>query len=196
MSLLLVLPALIAQAPPAQAPASLETLQAQLAAIPEALVAGKAGSMKGLVAKTKAEWDKAKPGLAKTMPEAEQVFVDKQLKSMQKMKPTEQAAGALGIANTLSRFQPKPKDQGLIQARRATLLAWCSVDAAQWEPMPRVGEALKLAVDQDQGRHTLAAIGAQDALKRFEESRKKKQAVPTKKALKDLLGFFDVLAKP
>ena len=102
----------------------------------------------------------------------------------------------LGIANTLSRFQPKPKDQGLIQARRATLLAWCSVDAAQWEPMPRVGEALKLAVDQDQGRHTLAAIGAQDALKRFEESRKKKQAVPTKKALKDLLGFFDVLAKP
>lgn len=84
-AILLLLPALVAQAP--FAPATLDQLQDLLEAIPEAVIDGKTGNLKGLLAKARAGWDKAKPELRKTIPEAEATFIDRQLKAMEKMSP-------------------------------------------------------------------------------------------------------------
>jgi len=191
---LLALPALVAQAP--AAPASMDSLQEQLKAIPMALIDGKRTSMRGLVVKAKATWDQAKPELRKSMSEPEAIFIDKQLKAMQTMKPREQAMGALGISSTLSRFQTRGRKQDLLQADRLTMGAWCGVDAGQWDPFPNVAEGFRPLIDQDNGRHTVAVFSVQDALRRLQESRQKRQAVPAKKALKELLSLVDVLEKP
>ncbi|HJV49175.1 MAG TPA: hypothetical protein VJ549_07880 [Geothrix sp.] len=194
---LLVPAALVAQAPtPAPVtPQALDQVQALVTAIPEALVDGKRGAMTGLVAKAKAGWEAAKPGLLKTVPESEAGFIDRQFKSMLKMKPREQAIGALGICNTLSRFQGRSRKQDLAQANRVAMMAWCGVDATMWAPMPNVDMAFKPLIEQDNGAHALAIVGVQDALKRFQESAAKHQAAPAKKALKELMNLAQVLAK-
>jgi hypothetical protein len=176
----------------------MDQVQVLLAAIPEALIAGKRTSMPGLVAKAKAAWDQAKPGFQKAnlMPEADVTFIDRQLKAMLKMKPREQAVGALGISSTLGRYQGRSHKQELLQADRVVMLTWCSVDAGQWAPLPGVADVFKPLLEQDKGQHTLAVIGVQDALKRLDEGVKKKQAVAAKKALKDLMALVDVLEKP
>lgn len=191
--LLLAPPALTAQAPVASP--TLDPLQELLEAIPEALIDGRPGSIRTLVAKARAGWEKARPELRTLVPEAERTFIDKQLKAMQTMKPREQAVGALGISSTLSRFQPRSRKQDLLQADRAAMLAWCGVDAGQWN-LPGVAEAFKPVLDQDNGQHTLAVIGVQGALKRLQESQQKHQAAGAKKALKELLGFVDAFEKP
>jgi hypothetical protein len=165
-------------------------------AIPAALVEGKRSSMNGLVAKAKAGWDQAKPGIRKTIPEPEAVFIDKQLKAMQSMKPVEQAMGALGISSTLSRFQARSRNQDLLQVGRQVMGAWCGVEAGQWASMPNVAEGFKPLIEQDQGAHTVAVIQIQGALKRYGLSSQKRQAVEAKKALKELLSLLDVLEKP
>ncbi len=193
--LMLVVPALVVvQAPPAAQ--SLDQLQELLEAIPEALIDGKHSAMGGLVAKARAGWDKAKPGLQKAVPDAEMGFIDKQLKAMLKMKPREQAVGALGISGTLSRFQGRSRHQDLLQADRTTMLAWCDVDAGQWASLPGVAGVFQPLLDQDKGQHALAVLGIQDALKRLQDSQQERQAVSAKKALKNLLDFIDVLEKP
>ena len=161
-----------------------------------ALINEKRGAMRGLVAKAKAGWEQAKPELSKTIPEPEANFIDRQFKSMLRMKPNEQAIGAIGIASTLSRFQPRSHKQDLLQASRLIMAAWTSVDASLWEPFPNVAAGFKLLIDQDNGQHTLAVLNVQDALKRLEESHRKHQAAGTKKALKELLNLVDVLEKP
>jgi hypothetical protein len=192
---LLALPALVVnQAPPAPQP--IDQVQGLMGAIPAALIEGKRGSMNGLVAKAKAGWDQAKPGIRKTMPEPEAAFIDKQLKAMQKMKPVEQAMGALGISSTLSRFQTRSRKQDLLQVGRQVMGAWCGVDAGQWASMPNVAEGFKPLIEQDQGAHTVAVIQIQEELKRFDQSRQKRQAPNAKKALKELLTLLDVLEKP
>lgn len=189
--LLLVLPALVAaQAPPAPLP--IEHVQDLLRAIPVALVDGKRGAMRGLVAKARAGWQQAKPGLRKTVPAAEAAFIDKQLKAMEKMKPAEQGIGALGIASTLSRFQARSRKQELLQVGRLVMAAWCGVDAKQWEPFPNVEQGFKTILEQDAGKHTLAGMSVQEALKRLQEGRQKHDAADTKKALKELLGLVDL----
>ena len=192
--LLIAPPALIEQAP--AAPRAFDHLQELLEAIPEAMIIGKRGAMRGLVAKAKAGWDRTKPEISKAMPEPEVIFIDRQLKAMQTMKPREQAVGALGISGTLSRFQPRSRQQDLLQADRTVMLAWCTVDGGQVERLPGVVEAFKPLMDQDKGQHTLAMISVQEALKRLQESQQKRHAAGAKKALKDLLDLVDVLEKP
>jgi len=185
----------MAQSPAAQ---PMDQVQDLLEAIPEALIAGKRAAMPGLVVKAKAGWERAKPEILKThtMPEADVTFIDRQLKAMLKMKPREQAVGALGISSTLSRFQGRSRKQDLLQADRVVMMTWCSVDAGQWAPLPGVADVFRTLVEQDNGQHTLAVIGVQDALKRLQESVQKRQAVGAKKALRDLMSFVDVLEKP
>ncbi len=192
--LLLALPALVSQAP--ATPQVFDRIQELMEAIPEALIDGRPASMRGLVAKAKAGWDQARPEIRKTMPEPEAAFIDRQLASMQKMRPVEQAMGALGISSTLSRFQARSRRQDLLQVDRLAMAAWCAVDSGQWEPFPHVAEGFRPLMDQDNGQHTLVLIHVQDALKRLEESHKKRQAVGAKKALKELLNLVDVLEKP
>jgi hypothetical protein len=194
--LLPALSAVVAIQSPAQSP--VDRVQGLVEAIPEALIAGKRGAMPGLVAKAKAGWEQAKPGLlkAKVMPEADATFIDRQVTAMLKMKPREQAMGALGISATLSRYQGRSRKQDLLQADRVAMMAWCGVDAGQWAPLPDVAGVFKPLLDQDQGQHTMAAIGIQDALKRFQDGTQKKQVAIAKKALKDLMIFVDVLEKP
>jgi hypothetical protein len=192
---MLALPALVATQPPA-APSSIDQVQNLVRAIPEALLSEKRGTMRGLVAKAKAGWDLARPEIRKTMPEPEAAFIDKQLGAMQKMRPVEQAIGALGISSTLSRFQPRSRKQDLLQVDRLVMAAWCAADSGQWEPFPNVAAGFKPLIDQDGGQHTLAVINGQDSLKRLEESHRKHQAVGAKKALKELLKLVDVLGKP
>lgn len=177
-------PALTVQAP---APRAVEELQALLKAIPDAFTQGKARDLRPLVAKAQARWEAARPGLAKTIPEPEAVFIGKQLKAMQAMKAREQAVGALGIASTLSRYQPRTAERERLQAERAVLLAWCGADAGQWEPQPRLGEIYKPVLDEARGRNPLGAIGVEEALKRVQEVWGKRQAPAAKKALKALL---------
>jgi hypothetical protein len=191
---LLAVPALVAQTP--AAPAALDLLQDQFKAIPLTLVEGKASSVKAQVLKAKAAWEKARPDLGKVIPAPETAFIDKQLKAMLKMKPREQAMGAIGISATFSRFQGKSRKQDLLQAQRSTLSGWCGVDAGLWEPFPGVAETFKPLLDQDNGAHPVAVIGIQDALKRLAESRAKRQAPAAKKALKDLASLAEVLAQP
>jgi hypothetical protein len=114
---------------------------------------------------------------------------------MLKMKPNEQAIGAIGIASTLSRFQPRSHKQDLLQASRLIMAAWTSVDAGQWGPFPNVAAGFKPLIDQDNGQHTMALINVQDALKRLDASRLKHQGPGVKKALKELLNLVDVLEK-
>jgi len=191
--LLFALPALVVQVSPA--PPSMDQLQELLKAIPMALVEGKGGGMRGQVVKVNAAWDQAKPEIRKTMPEPEISFIDRQLKAMQKMKPREQALGALGISSTLSRFQGKSRKQDLLQAERLVLAAWCGADGGQWEPFPNVAEGFKPILQQDNGAHALAVVAVQDGLKRLQESLQKRQTVAAKKALKDLLAATEVIAK-
>jgi hypothetical protein len=165
-------------------------------AIPEALVNGKRSAMGGLVAKALSGWNAAKPELAKAIPESERTFIDRQLKAMQKMKPREQAVGALGISSALSRYQVRSRKQELLHANRTIMLAWCGVDGGQWEPMPNVDQAFQPVLSQDNGQHTVAVLSVQEALTRFEQSRRKHQAEGAKKALKDLLGLTGVFEKP
>jgi len=193
--ILLALPALVATQA-SSAPQSIDQVQDLVGAIPMALINEKRGAMRGLVAKAKAGWEQAKPELSKTIPEPEATFIDRQFKSMLRMKPNEQAIGAIGIASTLSRFQPRSRKQDLLQASRLIMAAWTSVDAGQWGPFPTVAAGFKPLIDQDNGQHTLAVLNVQDALKRLEESRQKRQAAGTKKALKELLNLVDVLGKP
>ena len=193
-AILFLLPALVAQAP--SATASLDGLQDLVKAMPESLVDGKASALKGQLAKARAAWDKAKPGLRKTIPEAEQAFIDRQLQSMEKMSPREKAAGALGISATLSRFQPKSRHQELLQLERTTLMAWCAIDAGLWNQMPRVVEDFTAALAKEGDRHTMAVASAREALQRFQAAAKKKQTAPAKTALKDLLELVGVLEKP
>ena len=193
-AILFLVPALVAQAP--SAPTALDRLQDLLEAIPEAVIDGKTGNLKGLLAKARADWDRTKPELRKVIPEAEQTFIDRQLKAMEKMSPREKAAGALGISATLSRYQPRSPKQDLLQADRTAMLAWCSVDAGLWQQIPRVAEAFKPVLDQDKGRHALAVASANEALQRFQTAITKKQAPAAKKALKDLLALVDVFEKP
>ena len=151
--------------------------------------------MRGLVAKATARWEQAKPELRKTIPEPEMTFIDRQLKAMLRMKPQEQAMGALGIATTLSRFQPRSHKQDLLQVGRLIMAAWTGVDAGQWAPFPNVAAGFKPLIDQDNGQHTLIVLKVQDALKRLDVSHQKHQAVGTKKALKELLNLVDVLGR-
>lgn len=192
--LLITPPALVA--PAAAAPQALDQLQELFEAIPEALIDGKRRAMRGLVAKARAGWDRAKPDLRKAMPEPEIIAIDRQLKAMPAMKPREQAVGALGISSTLSRFQARSRQQELLHADRTAMLAWCSVDAGLWERLPRVAEAFQPLIGQDKGQHTLAVAGVQDALKRLQASQQKRHAASAKKAVKDLLDLVDVLEKP
>ena len=192
--LLLAMPALVATQAPGAAP-SFDPFQEQLEAIPAALIDGKRGAMPALMAKAVAGWEQTKPAARKAMSEAEVAFIDKQLKAMQKMKPLEQALGALGISSTISRFQSRGQKQDLLQAGRLVMSAWCGVDAGQWEPFPNVADGFKPLIAQDNGRHTVAVLSVQDALKRLQESQTKRQTLPAKKALKDLLGLVDVLRK-
>jgi len=191
---LLAVPALMVVQAPAPTPA-LDQLQGLMMAIPEALVDGKRTATPGLVVKAKSSWDALKPEVGKALPEAELTFIDKQLKAMLKMKPREQAAGALGISSALSRYQPRSRKQDLLQANRTVMLAWCGVDGALWEPMPRVEVAFKPLIEQDNGQHALAVVSIQEAIKRFQESTKKRKAVEAKKALKELLNLSAVLEK-
>ena len=193
-AILFLLPALVAQV--SSAPTALDRLQDLLEAIPEAVIDGKTGNLKGLLAQARTGWDKAKPELRTTIPEAEATFIDRQFKAMEKMSPREKAAGALGISATLSRFQPRSPKQDLLQADRTAMLAWCSVDAGLWLQVPKVAEAFKPVLDQDKGRHPLAVASAGEALQRFQAAVTKKQASAAKKALKDLLALVDVLEKP
>ena len=108
--ILLALPALVATQA-SSAPQSIDQVQDLVGAIPMALINEKRGAMRGLVAKAKAGWEQAKPELSKTIPEPEATFIDRQFKSMLRMKPNEQAIGAIGISSTLSRFQPRSRKQ-------------------------------------------------------------------------------------
>ena len=110
-------------------------------AIPLALINEKRGAMRGLVAKAKAGWAQAKPELLRTIPEPEAAFIDRQFKAMLTMKPNEQAIGAIGIASTLSRFQPHSHKQDLLQVSRLIMAAWTGVDAGQWAPFPNMAGA-------------------------------------------------------
>jgi hypothetical protein len=148
------------------------------------------------VLKARAGWEQAKPELRKTLPEPEAAFIDKQLKAMEKMKPAEQGIGALGLSSTLSRFQPRSHKQDQLQVGRLVMAAWCGVDAGQWEPFPIVAQGFKTLVEQDGGRHTLAGVNVQEALKRLQEGRRKHHAADTKKALKELLGLVDLFEQP
>ena len=201
--LLITPPALVVQAPQARpahvAPQVLDPLQELFEAIPEALIDGKRGAMRGLVAKAKAGWDRAKPDIRRAMPEPETIAIDRQLKAMAGMKPREQAVGALGISSTLSRFQARSRQQDLLHADRTAMLAWCHVDAGDWDRLPRLAEAFQPLLDQDEpgnGPHALAVSGVQDALKRFQGSQQKHHMAGAKKALKDLLDLVDALEKP
>ncbi|MDR3683210.1 MAG: hypothetical protein P4L11_05725 [Geothrix sp.] len=189
-----LVPALVATQAPV-APQAFDRFQELLEAIPQALINGRTASMRGLVAKAKAGWDQARPEIRKAMPEPEATFIDRQLASMKKMRPVEQAMGALGISSTLSRFQPRSRKQDLLQVDRLAMAAWCSVDSGQWEPFPNVAAGFKPLIDQDKGQHTLTLINVQAALKRLDESHKKRQAVGAKKALKELLSLVDALEK-
>jgi hypothetical protein len=192
---LLVLPALVAaQAPTTAAP--IDQVQTLMVDIPTALIDGKRSAMRGLVARARTGWEQAKPQLRKTLPDPEATFIDKQLKAMQAMKPSEQAIGALGISSTLSRFQLRSRKQELLQVRRLAMAAWCGVDAGQWAPFPNVGDGFRPFLEQDKGQHTLVVVQVQDALKRLNESRQKKNAPGTKKALKELLNLVDQFEKP
>ena len=193
--ILLALPALVATQA-SSAPQSIDQVQDLVGAIPMALINEKRGAMRGLVAKAKAGWAQARPELLKTIPEPEAAFIDRQFKAMLTMKPNEQAIGAIGIASTLSRFQPRSRKQDLLQMGRLIMAAWTGVDAGQWAPFPDVAGGFKPLIDQDNGQHTLALINVQDALKRLEEGRQKRQGPAVKKALKDLLNLVDVLEKP
>lgn len=193
--LFLALPALVATQAPA-APQALEQVQDLVGAIPVALINEKRSAMRGLVAKATAKWQQAKPELRNTIPEPEMTSIDRQLKAMLRMKPQEQAMGALGIATTLSRFQPRSHKQDLLQVGRLIMAAWTGVDAGQWAPFPNVAAGFKPLIDQDNGQHTLIVLKVQDALKRLDESHQKHQAVGTKKALKELLNLVDLLGKP
>jgi len=194
--LLIALPALVAPAPTPPAPPTMDQLQDQLKAVPEAFIKGKASAMPGLVAKATEGWNRAKPGLGKVVPEAEATAIDRQLKAMKGMQPREQAVGALGVSNLLSRFQPRARSQDLLQADRSTMMAWCVVDAGQLDRLPGVEAAFKPLIDKDQGQHTVAVVAVQDALKRLQASQQKRQAAGMKKALRDLLDLVDVLEKP
>jgi hypothetical protein len=193
--LLLALPALVAAQAPGGPPA-IDQVQTLVGAIPAALVQEKRGAMRGLVAKAKAGWEQAKPGLLKTIPEPEAAFIDKQFKAMLKMKPQEQAIGAIGISSTLSRFQPHSRKQDLLQASRLVMAAWTGVDAGQWEPFPNVAAGFRPLFDQDNGQHPLALMKVQDTLKRLDESHKKHQGTEVKRALKELLNLLGVLEQP
>jgi hypothetical protein len=190
---LLALPALVAQAPSTSQ--ALDPLQDLLRSIPIALAEGKPASVKGQVVKAKAAWEQIKPSLGKSLPEPETTFIDRQLAAMQKMKPREQAMGAIGISTTLSRYQGKTRKQELLQAQRTALAAWCGVDSGHWDPFPGVGEAFRPIMEKDNGAHAMVVIGIQGTLKRLQESRQKHQAAATKKALKELVSFVDVLGK-
>jgi len=191
----LLMPALVTT-PPSSAIQSIDQVQNLVRAIPVALINEKRGAMRGLVAKAKAGWEKAKPGLRSTIPEPEVVFIDRQFEAMLTMKPQEQAMGAIGIASTLSRFQPRSHKQDLLQVSRLIMAAWTGVDAGLWAPFPNVAAGFKPLIDQDNGQHTLALVNVQDALKRLEESRQKHQDSGVKKALKELLDLMDVLENP
>lgn len=193
--LLLVLPALVAQAP-APTAKSVDRVQELFKAVPEAFIEGKRGAMPGLVAAGKAGWEQARPELLRALGEAEAVAIDRQVKAMAKMSPRGQAVGALGISKALSRIQSRSRQLDLAHAERTTMLAWCLVDSGQLKTLPAVAGAFQPVIDGDQGRHTLATVGVQEALKRLQESQKKNQAGGVKKALKDLLNLVDVLEKP
>jgi len=191
----LALPALVVLQAPSSMP-SLDQVQRLVNAIPEALIHGKRGEMRGLVAKAKAGWEQAKPEVRKTMPETEIAFIDRQLKAMHKMRPVEQAAGALGISSTLSRFQPRSRRQDLLQVDRIIQSAWCAVDSGHWEPFPNVAAAVHALVDQDKGEHTLVVLKMQESLKALEASQPKHQAAATKKALSELMNQVSLFEKP
>lgn len=194
MLLLIAPPAQVAPAPAAQP--VLDQLQELLEAIPEALIDSKPGAVRALVAKAQRGWGRVRAEVLKVMPEPEVIAIDRQLKAMRTLKPREQAVGALGISSTLSRFQPRSRAQDLLQADRTAMLAWCTVDAGTWEPMPGVAGAFQPLLDQDGDRHPKAVAAAREALKRFQESRDKRQGAAAKRALKNLLDLVDVFEKP
>lgn len=190
-------------APPAiqalQAPAATQALnqvQEQLEAIPEAFIAGKAGSMRTLVAKAQAGWKQALPELQKAMPEPERLAMEMQLKAMGRMKPREMAVGALGISSTLSRFQPHSRQQDLLNADRTAMLAWCTVDAKSWQQLPALAEAFRPLLEQDNGRHPQAVQATRESLKDFQASQQMRQPAAAKKILKKLLQLVDDFEKP
>jgi len=193
--LLLAPPAIQVVQPPA-ATQTLKRLQEQLEAIPQALIDGKPGSMRALVAKALAGWNQALPELRKAMPEPERLAMEMQLKAMGKMKPREMAVGALGISSTLSRFQPHSREQDLLHADQTAMLAWCTVDAKSWQQLPALGDAFRPLIDQDKGRHAKAVLATQEALKAFQASQQKHQALAAKKAIKTLLDLVDDFEKP
>jgi hypothetical protein len=190
----LLMPALVATQP--SGPQSIDQVQDLVGAIPVALINEKRGAMHRLVVKAKAGWEKAKPELRKTIPEPDVTFIDRQFRAMLNMQPQEQSMGAIGIASTLSRFQPHSSKQDLLQVSRLIMAAWTVIDAGQWGPFPNVAAGFQPLIDQDNGQHTMALINVQDALKRLEESRQKHQSAGIKKALKDLLNLVDVIGKP
>jgi len=194
--LLVALPALVAPAQTPTVPQTMDLLQEQLEAIPEAFIKGKSSAMPGLVAQADESWNRAKPALAKTVPTAEATAIDRQLQSMKKMKPREQAVGALGVSSLLSQFQPRSRQQDQLQADRTTMMAWCVVDSGELTRLPGVETAFKPLIDKDNGQHTVAVLAVQDALKRLQASQQKRQAAGMKKALRDLLDLLDVLEKP
>jgi len=193
--LFLALPALVAQAP-APTAKPVDRAQELFMAVPAAFIEGKRGAMPGLVTAGKAGWEQARPELLKALGEAEATAIDRQVKAMVKMSPRSQAVGALGISKALSRIQSRSRQLDLANAERTTMLAWCLVDSGQFKSLPAVAGAFQPVIDGDQGQHTLAVMGVQEALKRFQESQKKNQAAGVKKALQDLLKLVDVFKKP
>jgi hypothetical protein len=197
MLFLIAPPALVAPPPPAADPApALDRLQTLFDALPLALVEGRRGAMRGLLAKARGGWEEAKPTLRKSMADPDLTAIDRQVKAMAAMKPREQAAGALGIAITLGGRQARSLGQDVRQAKRTAMLAWCGVDDGQWNLLPKVALVFKPLLDQDQGRHPQVVQGLQGALDRFQEAQKKRQAPAAKQALKDLVDRAGDLEKP
>ena len=187
----LLIPALLAQAP--AAPQPLDQVQALLATIPQAVIEGRPAETKALLEKARAGWAQARPGL-KAVPEAEAGFVDRQLKSMQGMSPRERALGALMIGRSLAQHQPAGRVRELADADRSARIAWCNIDAGYWNQVPPVADIFRPVLQKEQGR-SLVVAAAEEALKRFAQSQKKEQAAPAKKALRDLMTQVEALQK-
>ncbi|WP_306590582.1 hypothetical protein [Geothrix sp. 21YS21S-4] len=189
MVLLLVPPAQVVQAP--AGPPALAEAQGSFEAVARALVEGRRGAMRGLIAQGKAAWERAKPGLGKTLSAAEVTAFDRQVKAMGTMKPREQAVGALGLANTLAGRQAKSADQDVRQAERMAMMAWCAVDDGQWNLIPGVDAPFKPVV----ALYPAAGPGLEASLARFREAQQKRQPAAAKKALKEVLDQSARLGK-
>lgn len=190
----LLLPAAFQTAPPV--PRSLEPFLETLDGIPEAFIDGRDEKMLHLICKARKMWEPLKAQGVPGIPAQELDLAGQRLGEMVTLRPRHQAEAALELATLLSGHFASGRIQVIQASERATMLAWCRVEAGRWDSLPDLAKAFAPLLEGDHTGHRRASRQLQAAVAEWKEVVATRAVTGAKRSLEGILDDLEALEKP